>query len=236
MAEASIPPPTDLKGPVVIITDSRGFGLQGIIDRIEKEEKTDYKIQTFVWKGRGITGAVRETSKQMVWLAPRLVIVFAGICDITTLNRTTRVLTMADPTPEEAIDRYEGQMDYIRHHLTIMLMERPFKVVFCELIGADLAVYNHMNHEHPQQKQLEEVILGINAKIVGFNVGNEMPTPWTAREVHHQKKSKTKVSRYQKLADDGLHLGEELKEKLARTLHMYIAKLSRGMVRKEPKE
>lgn len=222
MAEASIPTTGSKMGPVVIITDSRGFGLQSIIDRIEKEKQTDYKIQIFVWKGRGITGAVRETSKQMIWLAPRLVIVFAGICDVTMLNRDTRRLTMADSTPEEAISRYVGQMDSIRHHLTIMLTERPFKLAFCELIGADLAAYNRIDYEHPQQKQLEEVILGINAGIVGFNVSNDMPTPWTAREVHHQKKSKTKVSRYQKLAEDGLHLSDELKEKLARTLYMYV--------------
>lgn len=132
---------------------------------------------------------------------------------------------MADTTLEEAIDRYEGQMDYIRHHLSIVLTEKVHKVVFCEVIGADLAKFNKMDQPHPQQGQMAEVILGVNLKIAAFNESNGMPTPWTAKDVHHNKKSKTKVSRYQKLAEDGLHLSEELKGKLAKTLHKYIGKV-----------
>lgn len=212
-------------GPVALITDSRGFGLQNELDNIERLEKLDLKIQVFVWKGRGITGAIRETSKQLVWLAPSLVMVFAGICDITSLNRTTRKLTMADPSQEEAVMRYDGQMDFIRHHLTIVLTEKPFKLVFCEMIGADLAKYNQDTQIHPQQ---EDVVSSINTKIVAFNTSNGMPTPWTSRVVHHQKKSKMKVSRYQKLAPDRLHLSEELKGKLANIIYKYVAKYAKG--------
>lgn len=228
MAEAGACNSSENIGSVALITDSRGFGLQNELDHIEGIEKLGLKIQVFVWKGHGITEAIRKTSKQLVWLAPSLVMVLAGICDITSLNRTTRKISMADPAPEEAISRYDGQMDSIRHHLTIMLTEKPFKLVFCEMIGADMAKYNHDDHIHPQQEQLEEVVLGINTKIVAFNMSNGMPTPWTSRTVHHQKKSKVKVSRYQNLAPDGLHLGEELKRKLASTIYKYVTKYVYG--------
>lgn len=225
MAEASQTVSLKYGGPVVIITDSRGQGLQEEMDAIERREETDHKIQLFVWKGRGITGAIRESSIQLVWIAPSLIIVYAGICDVTSLNRSTWKISMADLTPDEAISRYEGQMDYIRHHLSIVLTEKPHKIFFCEIVGADLAKFNKSDPPHPSQAQMEEVVLGINSKITAFNESNGMPTPWTAREVHHNKKSKSKVSRYQKLAQDGLHLSEELREKLANTLYKYICKI-----------
>lgn len=215
-------------GPAVIITDSRGFGLQTELDRINKRKETNLSIQVFVWKGRGITGAVKETTKQLVWIAPSLIIISAGICDITQLDRNTRQISMMDENKEEAVLRYEGQMDIIRHHLSVFLTEKPFKVVFCEVIGADIAKYNCQVQPHQQQEQLNETVLQINAKIAAFNKENRVPTPWIAKSVHHNKKSKTKVARYQKLGPDGLHYGEELKVKIASMLSDYVFKYFNG--------
>lgn len=158
-------------------------------------------------------------------MAPNLILVFAGICDVTELNRHTRELSLADPTPEETISRYDGQMDIIHHHLSIVLTEKEYKLAFCEVIGADMGKYNRSEQKHPQQDQLEEIILGLNMKIVAFNTDNQMPTPWTAKDIHHNKKSKTKVSRYHKLGDDGLHLSEDLRMKIANTFYKYVIKL-----------
>lgn len=212
------------KGPVVIIADSRGFGLQDEIDKIVKREGSDINVQVFVWRGRGIASATKETSKQLIWIAPSIIIIFAGICDVTVLNKETRQISLADEVQEETVLRYEGLMDIIRHHLSIFLTERPYKLIFCELIGADMAKYNKQEQPHPQQPQLDEMVLEINARIVAFNKDNGVATPWTARSVHHNKKSKTKVARYQKLGPDGLHLSEELKEKLADVLFKYVKK------------
>lgn len=212
------------KGSVVIITDSRGMGLQQEIDRIAKREDADMNIQVFVWRGRGIASATKETSKQLIWIAPSLVIILAGICDVTALDRETRQISLVDEAQEETVLRYEGLMDTIRHHLSVFLTERPYKLVFCELIGADMARYNKQEQPHPQQSQLDEMVLEINARIVGFNKENGVATPWTAKSVHHNKKSKTKVARYQKMGPDGLHFSEELKEKVAEVLYKYVKK------------
>lgn len=205
----------------MIITDSRGKGLQNDIDYIERKE-TDLNMQVFVWKGRGIVEAVKQTSKQLVWMAPSLILVFAGICDVTELNRETREISLADPTPDETISRYTGQMDIIRHHLSIMLTEKEYKLAFCEVIGADIGKYNRSNQEHPQQGQLDETILHLNVEIAAFNASNGMPTPWTAKQIHHNKKSRTKVSQYHKLSEDGLHFSEDLRMQVATTLYKYV--------------
>lgn len=221
MAESSI---TTNKGPVVIITDSRGYGLQAELDRIAKKEGSRLNIQVFIWKGRGITGAVKETSKQLTWIAPNLIIVSAGICVITQLDRNTQQISMMDDNKEEAVLRYEGQMDIIRHHLSIFLTEKPFKLAFCEVIGADIAKYNNQAQPHHQQEQLDETVIEVNTKIAAFNKENQVPMPWIAKTVHHNKKSRTKVARYQKLGPDGLHYSEELKVKIAGMLYDYVAK------------
>lgn len=182
------------KGSAVIITDSQGFGLQDAIDNIIKREGADINIQVFVWRGRGIASATKETSKQLIWMAPDLIVVAAVICDVTELNRETRQIRLADDAMEDTVLRYEGLMDTIRHHLTVFLTERPYKLTFCELIGADMAKFNKQEQPHHQQTQLDETVLEINTRIVAFNKENGVATPWTARSVHHNKKSNSKVA------------------------------------------
>lgn len=224
MAEASLVNKSQWTGPVAIITDSRGFGLQDDLDCISKKENLDLNVQVFVWKGRGIVEATKQTTKQLIWMAPELVLIFAGICDVTQLDRVRWEISMADHNSEETADRFDGQMDIIRHYLSLNLTEKKWNLAFCELIGADMAKFNKMEVQHPQQEQMEKTIIEINSKIVAFNTSNNMPTPWTAKEVHHNKKSRSKVSRYNKLDTDGLHLSEGLRWKVATTLFKYITK------------
>lgn len=224
MAEARPHMKSNQDGPVVIIADSRGYGLQHDLEELGRTEHKNLNIQVFVWKGRGIVEATKQTSKQLIWMAPRLILIFAGICDVTELDRDTWTIRMADENSEETVSRFDGQMDIIRHHLRIFLTEKAWDLAFCELIGADMSKHNNLDYPHPQQEQMEETIRAINAKITAFNASNSVPTPWTAKEIHHQKKSKTKVSRYGKMGPDGLHFDENLRWKIAKILHKYIVK------------
>lgn len=200
---------------IVIIADSRGAGLQAEIDSLNKGK---HKISVFVHKGKGIVEAVKLTSKTLVWMAPDHVIVLAGICDVTQIDRTTRVVSLREMNKDLLIDRFKGQMDIIRHHLSIFLTEKKHKLTFCHVIGMDLALYNHQPGEHPHQTLLDEMITDVNHSITAFNEENEVITPWTAKEVHRNKKGGKKSARYQKLAPDGLHLTDEMREKWAALL------------------
>lgn len=154
MAEAPLKSKSNWTGPVAIITASRGYGLQDDLDYICKWEKRNVNIQVFVWKGKGIVEATKQTTQQLIWLAPRLVIIFAGICDVTQLDRDRWEISMTDMNVEETVDRYDGQMDIIRHYLSLNLTERPWSLAFCELIGADISKFNRLNQVHPQQDQM----------------------------------------------------------------------------------
>lgn len=221
MAQSNVGP-SQSGETVVIITDSRGFGFQAELDKIGRREGSNVNIQVFTWRGRGITGSVKETSKQLIWMAPSLIIVSAGICDITHRDRNSRQISIADENIDQAVQRYEGQMDIIRHHLSVFLTEKPYKLVFCELIRADITKYNNQDYVHPHQEQLDETVLRINTRIAAFNKENSVPTPWIAKTVHHNKKSGPKVVRYQKLSEDGLHYSEGLRERIVEILHKYV--------------
>lgn len=64
----------------------------------------------------------------------------------------------------------------------------------------------------------------MNHAIIAFNKANNVLTPWTNKEIHHNKKGGRKVTRYYKLGDDGLHLSDEIREKWASTLYNAICK------------
>lgn len=200
---------------IAIIADSRGVGLQAVLDRLNEAK---HKISVFVHKGRGIVAAVKETSKTLIWMAPDHIFVLAGICDITQINRITRIVSLRDDNLEQLLDRFTGQMDIIRHHLSIFLTERKYKLSFCHVIGMDLAIHNHLHQEHPRQALLNEMVAEVNQAITSFNEENGVITPWTAKEVHRNKKGGKKTTRYQKLAPDGLHLSDDLREKWAMVL------------------
>lgn len=65
---------------VVIISDSRGAGLQNEINLLNEK---GYQVKVLVYKGRGMAQAVREATNKLIWMKPNHVLILAGICDIT---------------------------------------------------------------------------------------------------------------------------------------------------------
>lgn len=206
---------------IAIVTDSRGVGLQEELDSINEHA---FDIKVFVKKGNGIAQAVRETSKSLIWMAPDLVLVLAGICDITQLNRAEWTVSLPEESVARIVDCFQGSMDATRHHLSIFLTERPHSVIFSQIVGMDMAKFNRMDEKHPQQALLDEMVTHVNHAIAEFNKENNMLTPWLGQDVHHNKKGGRKTTRYYKLAPDGLHLTDQLREKWAATLYSVIVK------------
>lgn len=212
--------PTKVKR-VAIVTDSRGQGLQDELDRVNDKR---YDIKVFLKKGCGIAQAIRETSKSLVWMAPDIIIVVAGICDITQLDRVHWTVSLQDEDVSCTVDGIVGCMDATRHHLSIVLTEKPHKVIFCHIVGMDMAKFNKMEGKHPQQEVLDETITQVNQSITAFNKGNGMLTPWTSQDIHRNKKGGRKTTRYYKLDEDGLHLSQEIREKWASIIYNVIVK------------
>lgn len=156
--------------------------------------------------------AVRECAKLLTWMAPDLVIIAVGICDITQKDRSSKLVTLQEETTNVVVQKIESNMDTIRHHLRVNLMERPYKLVFCHITGMDIGRYNKQPTEHPQQDQVNEIISEVNHAITTFTVGNNVLTPWLAKDIHMNKSkcSGLKACRYHRLNEDGLHLTDDL--------------------------
>lgn len=94
----------------------------------------------------------------------------------------------------------------------------------------DIGRYNKQPTVHPQQGQLNEIINEANHAITAFNVGNNVLTPWLAKDIHMNisKRGGLKACRYHRLGNDGLHLTDKLREKWAEILMKAIVNLSDG--------
>lgn len=77
----------------------------------------------------------------------------------------------------------------------------------------DMSIFNKVSVPSSHQELLDRTVLAINSSIAELNKNNGVSTPWTANEVHHNRKNGRKITRYQRLAEDGLHITEELKDK-----------------------
>lgn len=216
----------DLSKPmkVVILADSRGAGLKYELDCLNNGA---FDFVVIIKKGRGIIDLVREVSKRLVWIAPDVIIVTAGICDITEKNRETGLVTLQNVISEDVPALIESSMDTVRHHLSIVLTENPYKLIFGHIVGLDIARYNGQNVIHPQQDRLNDIIIKSNQTITAFNVSNDVPTPWLAKDVHpNNSKKGSKKHLYQKLAPDGLHLSDLMKERWANIIYKLVNKLT----------
>lgn len=171
-----------------------------------------------------MTEAVKESKKQLVWMAPNIIVVLAGICDLTVRDKVTKQVSLSFDTADLAVDMFVGRMDIIHHFLTINLTERAFKLIFSQVVGMDMGVYNGPPYPHQQQQLLDSVIHRLNIEIAAWNKIQNVATPWIANDIHHNRKDGQKIVRYQRLASDSLHLTEELKQRWVTYLHRAILK------------
>lgn len=177
---------------VAILADSRGVGLKYELDH---QNGGGYEIVVIVKKGRGIIDLVREVSKRLLWIAPDVIIIVAGICDITEKDRETGIVTLQSDSAETIVEQIEASMDTVRHHLSVSLVENRYKLIFGHIVGMDLARYNGQVDPHPQQDVLNDTITKANQLITAFNTENGVPTAWLAKEIHPNKiRSKLRVS------------------------------------------
>lgn len=223
MAAAAIPSTSpSIKSKVVIITDSRGAGLQQKMDLLKGK---NYSAKVIVWRGKGVTAGVKDSRRNLDWIGPDIIIVLAGICDVTSLDRTTRIATVTTPDIDKMVEDYEYMMETVQHHIKVMTVGPVPKLAFGQLIGMDLAVFNRRKEVDTNQEILDNGILRINAAIAAFNSKNGASTPWLATDVHHNRKNGRKITRYHRLAEDGIHLTDDLKDKWAVALDKAIKKM-----------
>lgn len=179
--------------PVLIICDSRGADLQWYIDQLPCDP---FNIKVLTYRGKGIIDAVRCAKSTIIWRSPAIIMVLNGICDVTSLDRETRLVSINDRPSSMIIQEYRESMEIVSHFVKIHLDGMKCRVVFAQIVGIDISSWNSQAQSHPQQHLLDSIIHDVNI------------------EIHHNVKGKKKT-RYNRLAEDGVHLSDYLKAKWA---------------------
>ena len=208
-----------IKMTVLIIADSRGRGLQLTVDKLMPE----WHIRVLTHPGAGYEMPVLKSIAMIKTVKPMLVIVLAGICDLTWKHRETKVIGLRY---DNVSDNLAHLTDSIKSAYDLLTTAGEFKISFATLTGLDLADVNNPKRRqmspieyqqysagpkitHPNQKALDSTILAVNKCIVTYNKRNGAKTVWLAGLVHAYIRG-THHHYYRRLSD-GCHLDEKTK-------------------------
>ena len=221
----------------LIITDSRGTGISHII---AKNIETD-NVTVSVHRGAGLQQAARRALPTFRTLNPEIVIIMAGICNITEKNKRTSEIHLRHRT---VTDTVIAVMDSVRAaHNIIREQDQKCTVSIATIPGLDLSDYNNKRRKymtdeeyrkycktsktpHPDQETLNEAILEINRRITRYNENNRIPTTWIAGIIHpiYRRKHHHHYARLQ----DGCHGTTKTRIHWAKQITRTIAKAQKG--------
>ena len=221
---------------VIVIADSRGRGLQQLVNSL----LTGVKVQMMVHSGAGLELAAIKSIQAITRVQPKIIILMAGICDITWRDKKTKKTKL----------RYEGVTECVENVIRaakaayeLLNVLGRHKISIATVTGLDLTDYNNharkrmteveydnyaksMKVDHPQQQVLNEAVLEINRQITALNRETGIPTTWTSTIVHSYYR-KVHHHSYKKL-QDGCHPDEETRERWAKQITKSIQRISKG--------
>lgn len=203
----------------IIIADSRGRGLQTIINNLTNS--SDIKI--LFYPGAGYELATLKAMVQIREMKPILVVMFLGICDITWRNPATKIVGLRHRTVRENVDHV---LNAIRSAHDLLRTVGVFNISFATVTGVDMSDCNCPRRKfmdkvqyksycgetkvaHPSQTVLNDTIIALNKKIVLYNKANSTQTTWMAGLVHSYFKNK--YHHYYNRLRDGCHPDDKTK-------------------------
>lgn len=219
----------------LIIADSRGGGLQPLI----RDMDIGFEVHVLVHPGAGLELAVLRSISAIHNLHPDIVLMLAGICDLTWKHRLTKMIALRYMQPSDNITQV---MNAIKASYDLLRANGDFIISYATLTGVDLSDCNHRPRAnmsdtdylaycatktpHPSQWVLDETILAVNKQIVKFNKNNGTKTAWIAGLVHTYS-NKTYHHHYRRLRD-GCHPNHK-------TTHAWVAQIVKSLARISPK-
>lgn len=206
---------------LLVIMDSRGANLQELI------ENKGVSVKVEVLRGYKL-----EEAAELIMIKPRVrtpdvVMVGAGICNITTMQKHPRQVVLTNTDTLTVVHNYNRAMweAYGAIHSKYPMA----KVNFATLYGIDLANYNYTNYKslvgddlhnylaakirHKQQDAMDDIIQAVNIEIQKVNTELGITTAWTGNCVHKYYQHRYHHN-YSKLID-GCHPNESALEAYA---------------------
>lgn len=204
----------------LIITDSRGQGLQELLNVIPDLDT----MRILHFSGAGCLRATLNALPFIDRTPPDLVILMAGICDITIRNKITKITTIKELSQEELL---QGALTAIKSAIVILEKHNCKRISIATVTGIELADYNNRERKFMtplqydryrqsakeidvHQEEIDTVIVLLNKEIVAINRRAKNPTTWTANAVHAYFKKA--YHHYYKHLQDGCHATTRTKQ------------------------
>ena len=192
---------------ILIIADSRGRNLG---DELSNHLSFDFKVSYH--PGATIEEATLYSLKSLYKEKPELIIIMAGICQITYKNKKRRYNLRNSPE-RVIIRRYFESLDTARQTIMYYCQQRELhmpKISIATQTGANLAAQNKLSIKHQDQDKMDNIIHEINRQVVELNTRYDIPTVWTSKYTHRYSSLTKKYKAGYNSLKDGIHPTEKL--------------------------
>lgn len=194
---------------LIVITDSRGRNLDAWIE--------NEQILVSFKSGAKLFDVALAALDIIPRHKPDMVLLMAGINDITIMNRHTRRVSLISNFSSTIINHVVGEINRAK---SLIINNFPdVKVAVGGIIGICLNVYNRYPGTSRLQPVVDEAITGINAYIHQMNSDSGLPHPRLTSKVHVWKRGIRKCI-YDRLYD-GLHPNDIILNAWARQLNIF---------------
>ena len=182
----------------VIFADSRGTHLH---KHIMKANKEGILFTVYHFGGNTIRQLIVRAEHHLMSYPRDYVYIFGGQCDITTMDRHTRKVSL-DWYSEEALATHltaytEVGLDWVKHY------HPEAQIVICPLTGCDVTK-KVVNNRPGLQTMTDAAIQVYNKVVIEFNEETRVATAWTANHFFKERSGDIEM-KYHLLGDDGIH-------------------------------
>lgn len=182
----------------LIFTDSRGKNLDVYLNRED--------ILVKAYKGASLLRIVDLSTPIIRQYNPTCVLYIGGTCDLTNMDRNTRVIS---PRLPNFPDLCAYMMNIFKEARRISNERFPgTMVLFGGLCGVNLNMYNGLPFYDLLQPVIDQTIDVLNYAIKADNLNHGLIHPVLTRKVHRKEKKGARNQYH--LLIDGVHLSESL--------------------------
>ena len=207
---------------ILIVTDSRGTGLQEEIKNIMQKDRGSaptVKIEVAVLRGANLDNGCDRLEHEIdmnQWFD--LIYVMLGVNNLSKKNSNGRIEPIFEDVPT-LIEIMLAKFEIFKCQLSTM----SNKVVLCQMIGMNISLYNKMPPVYDVYQQVINESMPILAHTLNLvNADDNTIGPWLTKIVHYWVNHK-QYNAYGKLSD-GVHYSKQTKHVVAKRIVESILK------------
>ena len=201
--------------PVLIVSDSRGGGLQTRLDSLAPGV-----FEVHIFSGKGFRVLFNEAENLLEHRQYNTLYIIGGICSITKKDLNKKVtLRDLDPSNTCKVIKKQVQQGLKKLHVKFPTL----KIIIPTTVGIDLAKYNQEPFDKETQTILNFTVTKVNAMLVKTN-DQGIAFPWISKYVHRCKGKGRWAHKYSNL-HDGCHFSKKMKNHCAQMIVKSIVKM-----------